>query len=378
MNSDIPGPPGDILVVDDTPANLQLLTQMLKEKGYKVRPAPNGELALRGALVSPPDLILLDITMPNMDGFEVCARLKADERLRDIPVLFISALNEASNKIHAFEAGGVDYVAKPFNIEEVEARVRTHLELCRRRRELAASLVRMQELERLRDSLTHMIAHDMKSPLNAIQMSLDIVEPLVSGADAGAAKILHSARTSVATIIEMIEQMLDVSRMEAGALKPRLAPGDVAETVRGAVEAQRIIAGARRLSFSAGGPLLTEFDADLLRRVVGNLVGNAIKFTAPDGEIRVSAGNRDGRIVVEVADNGYGIAPEHHAKIFMKFGQVEGGHARVGTGLGLTFARMAVEAHGGAIGLVSELEKGSTFWLTLPLTGLQAAEPPTA
>jgi signal transduction histidine kinase len=176
----------------------------------------------------------------------------------------------------------------------------------------------------------------------------------------------------------MIEQMLDVSRMEAGALKPRLAPGDVAETVRGAVEAQRIIAGARRLSFSAGGPLLTEFDADLLRRVVGNLVGNAIKFTAPDGEIRVSAGNRDGRIVVEVADNGYGIAPEHHAKIFMKFGQVEGGHARVGTGLGLTFARMAVEAHGGAIGLVSELEKGSTFWLTLPLTGLQAAEPPTA
>ena len=126
-----------ILVVDDTPANLQLLTGMLKERGYKVRPAPNGELALRAAQLNPPDLILLDICMPEMDGYEVCARLKADVRLRDIPVLFISALDEATDKVRAFQAGGVDYVAKPFQLEEVDARVRTHLEIRRQKRELA-------------------------------------------------------------------------------------------------------------------------------------------------------------------------------------------------------------------------------------------------
>ena len=369
MNAEPAGSPGDILVVDDTPANLQLLTGMLKERGYKVRPAPSGELALRGALVSPPDLILLDITMPRMDGFEVCARLKADERLRDIPVLFISALNEASDKVRAFHAGGVDYVTKPFNIEEVEASVRTHLELRRQRRELAASLERLKELEQLRDSLTHMIAHDMRSPLTSIQISLDMIEPLIppDNADPEGAATLKDAKACVSTILEMIEQMLDVSRMEAGALQPRLERGDVAETVRLAVEGQRVLAGRRRLTFEAGGALGADFDAGLLRRVVGNLVGNAIKFTAPDGSIRVSAEPRGSLVRIEVSDDGLGIPPEHHERIFTKFGQVGGKRSRGGTGLGLTFARMAVEAHGGRIGVASEPGRGSTFWLTLPL-----------
>jgi len=366
MNPDTPHPPGNILVVDDTPANLQLLTEMLKERGYKVRPAPSGELALRGARAAPPDLILLDITMPGMDGFEVCSHLKADERLREIPVLFISALNETSDKVRAFQAGGVDYVTKPFNIEEVEARVRTHLDLRRQRRELAAGLARMRELEKLRDSLTHMIAHDMKSPLSAIQMTLELIEPLLPASDAGAARVLHGAKVSVSTILEMIAQMLDVSRMEAGALKPVFAPGNVPETVRSAVEAQRILAGDRRLVFASGGPFLTDFDAELLRRVVGNLVGNAVKFTRPEGEIRITVTPKGEAVRVEVADDGVGIAPEHHARIFTKFGQVEGPGARAGTGLGLTFARMAVEAHGGEIGMDSAQGRGSTFWLTLP------------
>jgi signal transduction histidine kinase len=366
MNPDTPRPPPNIIVVDDTPANLRLLTEMLKEKGYRVRPAPSGELALRAAQAAPPDLILLDITMPKMDGFEVCGRLKADERLREIPVLFISALNESSDKVRAFQAGGVDYVTKPFNIEEVEARVRAHLELRRQKLELAASLARMRELERLRDSLTHMIAHDMKSPLCGIQMTLELIEPLLPASDPGAAGLLVGAKASVATIIEMINQMLDVSRMEAGVLKPELAPGDIADTVRAAVDALRINAGRRTLSLSARGPYPAEFDAGLLRRVVANLVGNATKFTPTDGEIRVSVALQGDVVRVEVADNGLGIAPENHARIFTKFGQVEGAGARAGTGLGLTFAQMAVEAHGGKIGVESAQGRGSTFWLTLP------------
>jgi signal transduction histidine kinase len=368
MNTAVTSLPGSILVVDDTPANLKLLTGMLKARGYRVKPAPNGELALRGARAAPPDLILLDITMPGMDGLEVCARLKADERLCDIPVLFISALQDTDNKVRAFQAGGVDYVTKPFQLEEVEARVRTHLEIRRQKRELEANFARLRELEKMRDSLIHMIAHDMKSPLTVIQLAFELIAPSIEFADSETATIVRDARVSATMIVEMIEQMLDISRMEAGALTLKLASGDPVETVRQAVESQRALAGHRRLTFAASGPAVADFDANLLRRAVGNLVGNAIKFTDADGEIRVSAVGKDGFVRVEVADNGRGIAPEHHVRIFEKFGQVEDKRARMGTGLGLTFARMAIEAHGGNIGVVSALREGSTFWITLPTT----------
>ncbi len=357
---------GSILVVDDIPANLELLAGMLTERGYRVRPAPSGELALRGAAASPPDLVLLDVNMPEMDGYEVCRRLKADERLRDIPVLFISALTEPLDKVRAFQSGGVDFVTKPFNFEEVEARVRTHLELRRQKRELAASLARMRDLERLRDSLTHMIAHDMKSPLATVQLCLDLLDPMVPEADPELVKVLLSARMGVDTIVEMINQMLDISRMEAGAMQLNLAYGDVVEAMNRAVEANRLLFGARRLEFRENGPIFARFDANLLRRIAGNLIGNAVKFTAPDGIIGVTVARGEAVIRVELSDNGWGIAPEHHAKIFEKFGQIKDSGARVGTGLGLTFVRMAVEAHGGTVGVVSAAGKGSTFWFTLP------------
>lgn len=368
MNPEMANSPASILVVDDTPANLQLLSGMLKERGYKVRPAPSGELALRGARITPPDLILLDVTMPDMDGYEVCARLKADERLRDIPVLFISALTDAQDKIRAFQAGGVDYVTKPFNIEEVDARVRTHLELRRQKRELAANLARLQDLEQLRDSLTHMLAHDMRSPLLVIGLAFEFLAPLVEKADEDTVAAVQDAQAGLAMVLEMIAQMLDVSRMEAGALKLTTVRGDVAETVRQAVEAQRLLAGRRRVSVATGEVIVAECDHDLVRRVVGNLVGNAFKFTAAEGEVRVGVRTADRVIRIEVADNGRGIAPENHQRIFKKFGQVGGDDApRVGTGLGLTFARMAVEAHGGEIGVESAIGRGSTFWFTLPV-----------
>src|SRR5689334_19044647 len=129
-------PQGDVLVVDDTPANLQLLSGMLKERGYQVRPVPSGALALRAAESQTPDAILLDVTMPEMDGYEVCRRLKQNPQLRDVPVLFISALSEPLDKVRAFQVGGVDYVTKPFQIDEVQARIDTHVRLRRMRLEL--------------------------------------------------------------------------------------------------------------------------------------------------------------------------------------------------------------------------------------------------
>ncbi len=147
----------NILIVDDTPANLRLLSGILKEEGYKVRPAPSGPLALAAAQSSPPDLILLDINMPDMNGYEVCRQLKTDEELEHIPVIFLSALSETEDKLRAFEAGGVDYITKPFRYEEVRARVETHLRIRSLQVELEDKIRRLKEAEELRESLAHML-----------------------------------------------------------------------------------------------------------------------------------------------------------------------------------------------------------------------------
>lgn len=361
-----PPPAADILIVDDTPANLQLLAGMLRERGYKVRPAPSGETALRAAQASPPDLVLLDITMPGMDGYEVCRRLKDDLRLREIPVLFISALQETGDKVRAFQAGGVDYVSKPFQLEEVEARVRTHLQLRRQQQELERNYARLRELEHLRDSLTHMVAHDMKSPLLAVQLSLDVLRFSLPKDDPDTSEILETARASLNAVVQMIAQMIDVSRLEAGCLPLERTRTDLVEVASEMLAKHRPLAGRRRLILEGPEPVPADVDADIVRRVLANLVGNAIKFTPAEGLVRVLV-RADGAVArIEVSDDGPGIAPEQHAAIFEKFGQVRGDKTHLGTGLGLTFCKMAVEAHGGRIGLESERGKGTTFWLTLP------------
>jgi len=361
-----PQPPANILVVDDTAANLQLLTGMLKGRGYKVRPVSSGEMALRAVETQAPDLILLDISMPDMDGYEVCSRLKADERWRDIPVLFISALSDTEDKVRAFQAGGVDYVGKPFQFEEVDARVRTHLVLHRQQLELKGNYARLQEMERLRDNLTHMIAHDMRSPLLALQLSLGLLEHSILSGHTDNAAVLGNARLGVTLLIDMVSQMLDVSRMEAGRMELKREPCDLASVAGEAIAALRPLAESRTIVVESRSPVAAACDRELIRRVIGNLVGNAIKFTSTTGRISVAAHAEADRVRVTVTDDGPGIPPEKHRLIFEKFGQVADRNHGGGSGLGLTFCKMAVEAHGGAIGVESLPGHGSTFWFSLP------------
>ena len=189
MNNDIPSTsPGNILVVDDTPANLRLLAGILNGKGYKVRPVPSGELALSAAQGMPPDLILLDIMMPEMNGYEVCEKIKADERTRDIPVIFISAINDVLDKVKAFAVGGVDYITKPFQMEEVLVRVETHLAMCQLQKRLKQKndelTITLEQLQATQEQLVHSekmaalgqliagIAHEINTPLGAIRSSI--------------------------------------------------------------------------------------------------------------------------------------------------------------------------------------------------------------
>jgi signal transduction histidine kinase len=363
----------NVIVVDDTPANLQLLTGMLKERGYKVRPVPSGKLALQAAKNDPPDLILLDIMMPEMAGYEVCERLKADETLRETPIIFISALNETMDKVRAFGVGGVDYVTKPFQFEEVNARVSTHLELQRQRRELKENYEKLLRLEELRDNLVHMIVHDLRNPLQGISGFLDLALTLEKETlTEDGLEYLQTAKRSTTEVIDMVNAVLDVSKMEAGEMKLRLAECDLVRIAADLMSGMQSLKEAREMILDAPpAPVTVVADGDLILRVIQNLLGNALKFTPSDGWIRLVIEPDENRVCVKVRDNGPGIPAEYRVRIFEKFGQVEAraNRQKYSTGLGLTFCKLAVEAHGGSVGVESEIGKGSTFWFVLPKDG---------
>lgn len=366
-----------ILIVDDTQQNLDVLVGLLKGS-YRVKVARDGELAMK--IVSadePPDLILLDIMMPVMDGFEVCRRLKADPERADIPVIFISALSETADKVKAFTAGGVDYISKPFQVQEVEARVATHLKLREQQLQIKAqkhllqeNYDRLRELEELRDNLVHMIVHDMRSPLMGINGMLEILKmQLEESLSEDLIDEFDEALTAGHTLQDMISSLLDISRMEAGRMPLLMNLVDLRNVVSSALTSLGALLRQCRVIFEPPvGEAFVMCDPELIRRVIANLVANAIKFTPSDGRVRIDISQEADRVKVSVWDTGPGIAPEHREKIFQKFGQVELRQEgrNYSSGLGLTFCKMAIDAHSGEIGLESEVGKGSTFWFTLP------------
>jgi two-component system sensor histidine kinase/response regulator len=369
----IPDPtaPADILLVDDTPANLDVLVEMLGEQGYSARPVLSGLLALQSARLQPPDLILLDINMPEMNGYDVCQHLKADANLKDIPVIFISALHDTTDKVQAFDAGAVDYITKPFQFEEVKARVQTHLRIYRMQKELAQQYAAIKKLEELKDDLTHMIVHDMASPIQTIALAVDLVLNGETGQGHETVEVLSQASDAARNLIEMVNSLLDISRMEAGQMPWHLTEADLRHLAEEAAETMHLLAGAKNIRLRVQGPSVPlHADTDLIRRVFINLISNALKFTPKGGEVTITVAASDGLARAEVRDTGIGIPEEYHERIFEKFGQVEAGPQRHehSSGLGLTFCRLAVGAHGGRIGVRSRLGKGSTFWFVLPMT----------
>ncbi|OGR40910.1 MAG: hypothetical protein A2X35_02975 [Elusimicrobia bacterium GWA2_61_42] len=368
MPTSAEGPPQSILLVDDLPANLELLAGMLKSKGYKTRAAVSGEAALQAVEAELPDLVLLDINMPGMSGYEVCERLKAVEKFRDVPVIFLSALSETLDKVRAFGAGGVDYVSKPFQFEEVEARVRAHLELRRQKRELKDSYERLKELEKMRDGLVHMIVHDLRSPLAVILSYMDFLKKDSSGVLPPAAlEDMEETRKAADVMMRMVSDLLDASKMESGKMKLSLADCDLPALLEEAAASMKPLAGARRLSVVPGQGKV-KADRELICRVVQNLVGNALKFAPKEGGyVRLAVSPSAAGVRVTVENNGPDIPAEYQEEIFEKFGQVTSGGVRkpFSTGLGLHFCKLAVEAHGGSIGVESAPGQPTVFWFEL-------------
>lgn len=369
--SDTPPAPSRsrILVVDDEPKNRELIRDTLEAHGFGVEEANDGEQALAAIAQSAPDVVLLDVAMPGMDGLEVCRRLRAQESTADLPVIMVTAHADRQDRLDGIKAGANDYLTKPVDLQDLVLRVRNTTATKRLNDTVKDNLRKLQELELLRDGLTHMVIHDLRSPLTSIMMALELLSPAVADKlDPQKLKFLKTAESGAQIMADMIVGLLDVSRLEAGEMPVQRKVCDLAGVVQRVVEQLQLSTNGRVLKFeSTAGPATIEVDEELLRRVITNLIRNALKFAPMDGLVQVGVTRESDAIKVTVTDNGPGIAPEMHKRIFEKFGQGAGNHARIGTGLGLTFCKLAVEAHGGQIGVTSAVAQGSTFWFTVPV-----------
>jgi len=357
-----------VLIVEDTIDTLRLLSDLLSEQGYDVRAVTNGRQAIQAVERDPPDLILLDIGLPEVDGYEVCRHLMASERSQDVPVIFITAMTDTVDKVRAFETGGVDYVTKPFQVEEVLARVKAHVALRRARAELADSFTRLRTLEHLRDEMVRMVIHDMRSPLASLLMDLRFLAGSAKALSEDGQAALQSALKAVREMTAMASDVLDVSRLEAGSMPIERAMWDLTRMAREVCSVLETAGIERAVDVESAGAAEVTCDGALVRRVMENFVGNGIRYSPASTRVRISIASGNGVVRVAVHDQGAGVAPEDREKIFEKFGTLEDRRESSyhSVGLSLPFCKLAIEAHGGTIGVDSGVPAGCTFWFELP------------
>ena len=378
-----------VLVVDDIAANRNLLGETLEPKGYEVLLAPNGAMALKVAARARPNLVLMDVNMPDMNGYEACAQMKATPELAEIPVIFITANDDQESLVKGFEAGGVDYITKPFKEKEVLMRVDTHLkissltkELGAKNDELRSEVQRRTEAEKkaieaneAKSRFLSFISHEMRSPLNAIiGFSDELTESLEANSraeDLGDAQAIHRSGKH---LLGLINNLLDLSKIEAGKMPLNL------ETFGPRALIQSLILDLDPLVRKNSNVISLETngwdgevhaDPTKLKQVVTNLISNACKFTK-DGTIRLSIDgqpDRDRSFAIKVTDTGIGMNDDQIDKLFQPYQQATDSIANKygGTGLGLSISRQFCRLMGGDLTVESQPGKGSTFTACLPM-----------
>ncbi len=366
--------PGEVLVVDDILTSRLLLSEHIRQLGYAVIGASGGREALQLLAQRHFDLVMLDVSMPELDGFAVLDHVKADPELRSIPVIMVSAAEDYKAAIRCIAQGAEDYLHKPIEPVLLKARVQVCLEKKRLWDELQARCVQLRQLSRLQTGLTEMIVHDLRTPLTSVLSGLMTMEAL-GDLDGIQTEVLSMAITGSQTLLALVNNLLDISKLEDGTFRLDYEEGiTVRDVLQQAADQVAALARERDLSIVLDAhPDLPLFCADRaqLTRVLVNLLGNAIKFASNTGAVTLSArpfGDGD-RLIFSVKDSGEGIPEEEFQRIFEKFAQVESRKAgrKMSTGLGLTFCKMVAEAHGGRIWVESELGNGTTFSLTIPL-----------
>lgn len=388
-----------VLVVDGDEANRKLLQQTLSDKGYPVITAVDGEEGLARFQSSTPSVVLLDMQMADQNGLEVLEQIRG--QAADVAVIMMMASGTDEVVLQAIEGGADDFVIKPAEPWRILLAVEGNLEKARLRRlsrqltmrlrdsstrlmqkhralqsqntAVQEAYLRLQDADRMRRNMVSMIVHDLKSPLNVMFISIDLL-----ATDFGdklseqQREILRNANMASQQMLHLITNLLEVQRLEDGKVPMNLAPLDLALTLKLTVRQSQPLAVQKDISLELSVPDVLPHvlaDVDLTSRVVANLLGNAIKFTPLGGQITVTAESKEGEVVVSVADNGPGVPADQQKRIFEKFAQVDQGPLRekASVGLGLAFCKLAVEAQGGRIWVESEFGEGSCFKFALPV-----------
>ena len=356
----------EILVVDDDADNRLGYVALLREAGYRLREASDGVSCLQAVETRAPSLILLDVSMPGLDGFETLRRLRAGATTRDIPVILVTGQRVDAESVGAgLELGAEEYLQKPVRPAELRARIRALLKLASARR----------ELEALKRDQTAMLVHDLKQPLAIIALRAEFIED--EETDGEMKQSAHAIRNACRQMETLINSVLEMSRVEAGQMTLTRAPAALDDVVATTVAEMRDLGVRRGVVLDVrteplGGAAL---DRAKIVQVMQNLVGNALKFTPAGGRIDVSVRHAAGEAVVSVEDSGPGFGDADTSALFDRWHQTKTGRDKGGTGLGLAIARAIVEAHGGRIGAGprTDGERGARFWFTLPLAPAAAA-----
>jgi signal transduction histidine kinase len=353
-----------ILIADDNPANLGILFHCLDQGGYRTLVAQDGETALQMAKISKPNLILLDIIMPEMDGFSTCHALKADADTRNIPVIFMTALTDTADKVAGFQAGAVDYICKPFQQEEILARIRLHMMLQEQKDQLL-------RINREKEKILSVVAHDLKAPFSSVLGFLSLLrENYVEYTEKERRRFITHAHESTLKLYQMVEKLLDWTRSGGGFQDCQPEILNLSTLIQSTLSLFKESAENKNIGIRGKIPKTLHIfaDANMMASVLRNIVSNAIKFTDPGGKITITAEATATGPEIRISDTGRGMTDIvlHNLLSGCCSTSAPGTDGETGTGLGMVICREFIEKNQGILSIHSKPGQGSTFVLCFP------------
>ena len=373
MNVEINPSEYKILIVDDVISNVLLLKVLLTNEKFNIVTAGNGTQALEQVKKEKPDLVLLDVMMPDISGFEVARQMKADEEMSEIPVIFLTALNSTADIVKGFQVGGNDFISKPFNKEELIIRVTHQISLVAAKRIIVAQTEELRKTIMGRDKLYSVIAHDLRSPMGSIKMVLNMLILNLPSETIGDEmyELLTMANQTTEDVFSLLDNLLKWTKSQIGNLNVVYQDIDVVEVVDSVIDVFNIVAGLKKITIreEKTEKLPVSADIDMLKTVIRNLLSNAIKFSNENSEVVVKMEEQGDMAVISVKDNGCGIDEEGQKKLlhtdthFSTFGT----NNEEGSGLGLLLCQDFVVKNGGKLWFTSKKGEGSTFYFSVPL-----------
>ncbi len=373
MNMEINPSEYKILIVDDVMSNVLLLKVLLTNEKFAIATASNGRQALEQVEKENPDLVLLDVMMPDMSGFEVAQHLKSNPNTADIPIIFLTALNSTADIVKGFQVGANDFISKPFNKEELIIRVTHQISLVAAKRLILSKTEELQRTIAGRDKLYSVIAHDLRSPMGSIKMVLNMLILNLPSEKIGAEmyELLTMANQTTEDVFSLLDNLLKWTKSQIGKLNVVYQDVDLVEVTDGVIKIFSMVASLKKIRIREMKPekMMVNADIDMLKTVVRNLLSNAIKFSKENSEVLVKMEEVDGMAVVSVQDYGCGISEEGQKKLlhtdthFSTFGT----NNEEGSGLGLLLCKDFVVKNGGKLWFTSKEGEGSIFSFSIPV-----------